>query len=294
MRRRRTLIDDYLKAHDPLAPQSAVAARAARRPATPRRSLLLAAAAASLLLMVAAALMPGRATRGGESFLSPEAAVAAAAAGLDRDGILHWSFSASSTTDGPLIDEWVDLRTRASFTTYPPQRRSAPGFGPTKTWYNGQRTFRSLFPTWTFRAPDGRRIVTRTVRRRGERILITSTPISQLVDLLASARRGEANLLPAPNEGGVPVVRVEKTTTHEQGTTTETTWMTREAAPRQLRTVNRFQPAAGGRQVTEVIINVVRWDVLPRTPENVAKVQPPDFDPAKFKVNTQFQGPYKR
>ncbi|MDO9174560.1 MAG: hypothetical protein Q7V62_07115 [Actinomycetota bacterium] len=112
--------------------------------------------------------------------------------------------------------------------------------------------------------------------------------------LKAHDRRGEAKLLSAPDEGGVPVIRVQKSTRHEQGTTTETTWMTRESVPRQLRTVNRFTPASGGRQVTEVIINVVRWDVLPRTPENVAKVQPPDFDPTKFKVNTQFQGPYKR
>lgn len=292
MRRRKALIDDYLRTHDP-APTPRTP-RAAGWSVTPRRSLLFSAATASLLLVVVVALLPSRVTRGGQSFLSPEAAVAAAAEGLDRDGILHWSFSASSKPSGPLLDQWVDLKTHATYTIYPPQKRSAPGVGPTKAWYNGQRTFRSLWPTWDMRAPDGRRIVMRTVRRRGERILITSTPISQLRDLLSAASRGEAKLLPAPDEGGVPVVRVEKSTTHEQGTMTETTWMTREAVPRQLRTVNRFTPAGGGRQITEVIINVVRWDLLPRTPEHVAKVQPPDFDPKKFKVNTQFQGPHKR
>lgn len=341
MRRRRAL-NDYLRAHDPVGgPETVSATHAdtesnAAAPASRRRvrriGLPALAAATTLTAVAVVAFMPGRASHTTDAFLSPEAAVAAASENLEQDGILHWKFEMRTELDGrptfngrPVygMEQWIDLKTYATHQIFPVSpgsgRAPSPTMGRTvgtkESWYNGKRTYRVL---WDDRvaAPDGRRIVVRTVRRRGEKIPPSReiTPIIKVRQLLRSAARGTTppptadergyppvrsiKLLPAPDEHGVPVVKVVRTRELPYVTATDTTWITREKTPRWLRSVGEAKPNAKGRKkgattsISRRDISV--WELLPRTPENIAKVQPPAFDPSKYKVTTQFLGPPKR
>ena len=326
MRRRRTLIEDYLKAHDPLGAPLSEASAELGAPhtspgpgaATPRRtslrrlSLPALAAATTLAVIAAVAFMPGRASQTGSPFLTPEAAVAAASSDLEQRGILHYTMGGGAAPGAnalPHIETWLDLRTHATHTVFPKRaagRRS--GGTPVRSWYNGHRTYRV---DWghAFSRRDPRKVIVRTVRRRGEPIppAVQSSPIDELRELLAAAARGEAILKPAPAEHGVPVVRVTKRTRMDDGSLqSATTWMTREQTPRQLRTLTEFKPSKrrlrkmpplNRRQALTFKGQMLRydtWELLERTPENVAKVQPPAFDPKEYKVVTQFLGPPQR
>lgn len=354
MRHRRTLIDAYLRAHDPvprvtaadappaspatevqLAGTAAEAERAstARRTTSPpthassrrprRRGLPALAAATTMAAIAVVAFMPGRATHTTDAFLSPEAAVAAASADLERDGILHWSIrphrlapGAGATTPPPATsgsaagkgpEHWLDLKTHATAVVLPPNAPGASGVHPERTWYNGRRTYRALWPARPG-ARDPRPVLVRTVRRRGEAIpeATQTSPIEKLRALLAAAARGDALLADAAPVNGVPVVRVTKRERTDDGLKTTRTWMTRESPPRPLRVQETFKFSR--KKLAEVSPRVRRdmltwggidttfdgWQLLPRTPENLAKVAPPDFDPAKVRVVTQFLGPRKR
>lgn len=321
MRRRRALIDEYLRAHDP-APQPATAddprsfavAGAGPAPAPVRdgrnRARRIGLPALTFFTTVAAiavvAFMPGRASRSTDRFLSPEAAVAAAARNLEEEGILHWKFTTSVRPgpDGGAVapnvygfEEWRDLKTNASYRINPP----AGGLASMalRSWYNGKRTTIDLHGVLKG-STDPRPVVVRTVRRRGEPIPAGKerTPLDSVRRLLRSAARGKARVSPAPNEHGAPVVRVDRTKTQKVGTVVLSTWITRERTPRLLRSTSDFTPSAYGRGRGATESQTVReftiWELLPRTPSNIAMVEPPEFDPAKYRVTTQFLGPRKR
>lgn len=318
MRRRRALIDEYLKAHDPAPsaarePRSTAPSRAGAVP-HPRRhgrriGLPALAVATTLVAVAALAFMPGRASRTTDQFLSPEAAVAAASRSLEDDGILHWRFSVSvqpsprsiaAQSSDPGFEEWIDLKTHATHQIFPEHPRDTLGTGPRKSWYNGKRTYRVMWPEST---PDGRQIVVRTVRRRGEPIPpnVANTPIQQIRRLLRSAARGKATLKRATAEldgRAVPAVAIFRTKDVSDGDLQLVTWITREKTPRWIRSIARFTPDAKGRErganASVVRREITIWQLLPRTPENIAKVEAPEFDPAKYKVTTQFLGPRKR
>lgn len=321
MRRRRALIDDYLRAHDPAPPVPAAkdprsfavggadAGRPLQRRRPARRAGLLALAVSTTLAAIAIiAFMPGRASRSTEPFLSPEAAVAAASQNLEEDGILHWKFRTSVRpgTRGAAVvpdvygfEEWRDLKTHASYRIMPRGAAGQLAAMAFRTWYNGKRTTRALYGV-PAGATDPRPVVVRTVRRRGEPIPngTARTPIDSVRRLLRSAEQGEAQVTRAPNEHDVPVVRIDRTKVVQAGTNVLSTWITREKTPRLLRSTSHFTPSPYGRsrgaEASEVIREFTIWQLLPRTPENIRRVQPPEFDPAKYRVTTQFLGPRKR
>lgn len=302
MRRRRTLIDDYLRDHDPLGSAAdgvtpeATAIPDRNRFSTWRRiSLPGLAIATTFAVIFALAFMPGRATRNGTPFLTPEAAVAAASISLKADQILHWRYTMGSVnrTHRAAREEWFDLGTGANAVIIPNASTGGRN-SPSRTWYNGRRTTRVQWPSRAFSNSDDRWVIVRTVRRRGEKVAERDNPISALRKLLAAAARGEAELAAAPPENGVPVVRVRQVKRHPRVTIVTTTSFTREATPRHLRTVNSFRSPDGTPNSEPVELRVQTWELLPRTPENLAKVQPPRFDPKEYKVVTQFLGPRKR
>ena len=313
MRRRRTLIDDYLRAHDPApfagepeahavatpAPSAAASPRGGTR--SRRIGLPVLAFATTLAAIAVVAFMPGRASRSTDQFLSPEAAVAAASRNLEEEGILHWKFVTRVEGHGETYrsEEWLDLKTHAVHQIFPLPAPDAKGVGPRRTWYNGKRTYRVQ---WPHTAPDGRQIIVRTVRRRGEPIPPPrSTPITQVRRLLRSAARGKARLKRVVGEldgRAVPAVAIIRTRHVRDGDLELVTWITREKTPRWIRSVVHFTPNADGRKrgakASVVRREITIWRLLPRTPDNIAKVRPPTFDPAKYKVTTQFLGPRKR
>lgn len=308
MRRRRAL-NDYLRAQDPVAGGDALRSSgtpAARR-AVPRARLVpLSGGVVALAVgaLVVAGLWPGSAPSPAP-VLSPQDAVAAAAASLDHDGILEWSdrqgyspekASRQGPTDGwAEITRWVDLRTgdHSSENTnvlFPPGRGRRES--TVYTWSVGRSGW---LDEGERSKTAGKRIVRHTIRDHSPSAYAAAhTPLVNLKRSLARAARGE---LPVENGGtidGVPVVVI---TERYGGAFTSRTWVTKERSPRIIRSANTMAcmkdtncsnisddgtPHGASTTTTETL----RWTIHPRTDRWLAKVHPPRFDPATYSVVT--------
>lgn len=332
MSRRSKLIDEYLRAHDPLgsgAPPHAPAAPAGERAGehvAPRRHArrhlpaigggLLAAASLAIGLVVAGAFTSSDTHRDPITrILSPEQAVAAVSDDLANGSVLHWAWHEHSGVDhdsGGAVrfenrsEAWIDLTTGDTHNRSSSQKstngKASPNAGvrPPESWsaYSGSTwSTWSIYPSGFFSGnTDGRRVVIHTVHLGVKAPNITrASPLHNVQVLLERARQGKAKLRDAGTYHGVPVVKVVEHKTLGAGrskhryTASEYTWIVRSPQPRPLRyrLVNRID----GRVAHTSTLAVDTWEVLPRTPEVLAHVQPPTFDPATYKVQTQHLGP---
>ncbi|MDQ8043162.1 MAG: hypothetical protein REI11_01045 [Patulibacter sp.] len=328
MSRRTHLIDAYLREHDPLGAAAPSRAIDAPSPVTgPRRRMrllpalgggLLAAASLAVGLVVAGAFT-GADTRHDplSRILSPQQAVAAVSDDLAHGSVLHWAWHEASGPDhdsGGTVrfenrsESWIDLTTGATHNRSTSQKftngkpSTGAGVSP-ETWSSISGTTWSqwsIYPRgFLVGIHDRRQVVMHTVHL-GIRPVKTpvadrASPLYDVQALLRLAAQGKATLRDAGTDHGVPVVKVvehkvlDARNPKRRVTASQYTWIVRSPQPRLLR--YRLVGRINGRiaHVSNLVVDT--WEMLPRTPQVLAHVQPPTFDPTVYKVQTQHLGP---
>lgn len=321
MRRRTVQISRYLQANDPVAEGAELRAHPESPPATERREAetlrprtaatrskrRLLAIPVALGVAAAAIALSGALPESAPSparFLSPEEALAAAASGLETDGILEWTDvqggeeSSLEQTGGDVITRWVDLETgdASEFHDEKYIRRRTPGQPTASVWNIGRENW---LDEGERNKTNGKRVVRHTVVDRPPRTDAEEfTPVKKFQKLLDRALRGDLPYRAAGSIDGVPVVVI----TDVRKTFTSRSWITRERTPRLVKgaftmpcpvmdgvKMNCSQVSDDGsaRGGSTGYTKTLTWKIHPRTAEFIAKVHPPAFDPAKYVVITE-------
>lgn len=233
--------------------------------------------------------------------LTPEQAVAAASRDLESDGILEWvDFQGASgdrpggATTGTRIARWIDLETgdRSEFHTMTYSGRSGrPTVSAASLWHLGRTSWLDEGPGRT----KGKQVIEKTVVDRPpvdpEDI---STPVTEVREDLRRAAAGKSDVADAGVIDGVPAVRIVDV----RRTYTKRVWISRERSPRVLRSsfTSDCMEKLDGRCRPDMPKTVyapmttesrtLTWRIHPRTEATLAKVHPPAFDPAKYRVVT--------
>lgn len=265
----------------------------ARPPRRPERRLALGVATGLLAgaAVAVAAFLPTSGP-GPAQLLSPQAAVAAAAADLNSDGILEWTDLQGEQVEDPSLPgttttRWVDLRTgdssgvqRQTFVG----RAGRPRTALVWTWSVGRT---SWLDEGQVSKKTGKRIVRKTVVRRppiAERY--RRTPVDQVRRDLARAAAGKLPIKNAGEIDGVPVVEILDV----RREFTRRIWISKEASPRLMRATYRM-PLPGGLPGDPTVseLKTLVWKIHPRSPKTLAKIRPAPFDPAKHTVITTYR-----
>jgi hypothetical protein len=216
----------------------------------------------------------------GSGLISPAAAVAAASASLEGDGVLHWrarSVPGDGTTPD-VFDTWVDIKTGAAkrVRIAAGEKNGVPFTERTTTWSNANETWSEL--------PADQRGGAIVVRHQVHRAEGTSapapTPLDMLRDALAKAAAGDAHTAETETPDGVAATVVSL---KEPGRETELT-ITREDTPRLISSrISSWSCDPGescvtpSNDVTSETFVTEQWSLDARTAASLAQVAPPAF-----------------
>lgn len=221
--------------------------------------------------------------------LSPQEAVAAAVVSLDSDGILEWTDVQGDAVQDPTkpgftVTRWDDLRTH-DHSEFHRDVYDHPTRGTkvvlARVWHVGRT---SWFDEGQVSKKTGKRIVRKHVVDRPpveERYL--RTPVDRVRKDLARAAAGKLPMRDGGKIDGIATVEI----LDERKGFSRRIWISKEASPRLLKSRYRVALPDGMRgEATVGESKTLVWKIHPRTPQYLAKVGAPTFDPAKYTVVT--------
>ncbi len=222
--------------------------------------------------------------------LSPQEAVAAAVTNLDSDGILEWTDVQGAAAQDPqkpgfTVTRWIDLRTPTDHSEFHRDVYEHPSMGrkvvSARLWNVGRTNW---LDEGQVSKRTGKPIVRKTVVDQppvADRY--QNSPVDRLWKTLARAAEGKLPIRDAGILDGVPVVEVLD---KREGFSTRM-WISKEASPRLLKSRYRVAPPDGIRgEWTGGETKTLVWKIHPRTPQYLAKVKAPTFDPERYTVIT--------
>lgn len=238
----------------------------------PRRRLVLASSVGSLAVAACCAvLIMVLGSSSSSGWLSPQRAVAAMADSLESDGILHWVRRGQfadrrASLDRPgmeVIEQWIDLSTWNAHQVTRKAQGAAGESNTAETWQTGDALWVRLD------GPEGqstglKKFAVPPVDHPEDRAG------SDLSVLLGRAEQGQVSVSEAGEHDGVPLVVIaDRTDRHVRRF-----WITREERPRVVRSSTEM-PARDSQPAVTLTEETVTWEILPRTDDNLARVEPP-------------------